>query len=87
MVDANRLKPTATENPYAEHPGFLAQRCRLQYTLAAQNAESTYRPGFACFDTGRQCQPGAECDARVASHNERRTTTQPVLSDMRRFPR
>lgn len=59
-----RLIPKGGANPYADHPGFDAQACPLQYTVTQRGAYGGVRGGFGCEMTGGHCLPGGHCEAR-----------------------
>lgn len=60
-MKAYRIIPAGGENPYANHPGFDAQGCHLQYTVTPAYY-STSHHGFGCEMTGGHCLPGEHCD-------------------------
>lgn len=66
-----RLIPEGGENPYADHPGFEAQGCALQYTVTPSRMGSTSSHGFGCGMTGGHCVPDQQCDARRSRCAER----------------
>jgi hypothetical protein len=66
-----RMIPIGGVNPYANHPGFDAQGCELQYTVTQQNSWGTVTSaGFGCWFTGGHCLPGDHCEHRRARSAE-----------------
>lgn len=82
MIDPQRIIPSDGENPYANHPGFDAQGCQLQYTVTPARQGSTSHHGFGCLHTGGHCLPGEHCAGRIASDNQRAAMKQQVEFDV-----
>ena len=52
-------------NPYANHPGFDAVGCYLQYTVTQRGPWGNISSaGFGCEATGGHCLPGSQCEKR-----------------------
>ena len=64
MSCSERLIPADGHNPYAEHPGFDAQGCGLQYTVTHRGALGGMKGGFGCEMTGGHCLPSEHCAKR-----------------------
>lgn len=64
---SRRLIPEGGDNPYADHPGFVADACPIRYTVTPRNAWGVQMGGgFGCEITGGHCLPGEHCEARRA---------------------
>lgn len=60
--------PKGGVNPYADHPGFDAQGCHLQYTVTRRGVWGGVMGGFGCEVTGGHCLPGEHCANRREQH-------------------
>lgn len=66
IANYERVIPKGGHNPYAEHPGFDAQTCGLQYTVTHRGALGGMKGGFGCEMTGGHCLPDEHCAKRRA---------------------
>lgn len=64
-MDLARVIPEDGENPYANHPGFDAVGCPLQYTVTKSSAWGGVTGGFGCQFNGGHCLPGDACASKV----------------------
>ena len=55
------LIPEGGTNPYAEHPGFVANDCPIRYTVTQRGPYGGVKGGFGCEMTGGHCLPGEHC--------------------------
>jgi hypothetical protein len=66
-IDPERIVPKDGGNPYANHPGFVAEGCPIRYTVTPRNSYGVQvGGGFGCHMTGGHCLPGEHCDKRRA---------------------
>lgn len=67
-----RLIPVDGKNPYANHPGFDAQQCFLQYTVTQVGSYGNLEQcGFGCSATGGHCLPKQECESIRVKERDR----------------
>lgn len=73
----NRIIPEGGTNPYASHPGFEAEGCKLRTTVTDDNMGSI-RGGFSCYHTGGHCLPHDKeaCEKRRKSFDARKEFNQ-----------
>ena len=62
-----RIIPEGGKNPYADHPGFVADGCTERMTITRSGAWGGVQGGFACRVTGGHCLPCDKCDDRRAT--------------------